>query len=109
MKPFFTPEQVAALESGAAGALLTLLFGGSMTPWRAVMVFSSGGFAAFYGAHPLSQWSGLNEGVLGFLLGMLGFWAMSFLVKSFQAAIDNPGAVWERLVRLLPWFKGEQK
>ena len=109
MKPFLTPDQVAALESGAAGALLTLLFGDDITPFRALLVFTSGGLAAFYGAHPLAQWSGLNEGVLGFMMGMLGFWLMSFIVKSAQAAIANPGAVWERIVRLLPWFKGEQK
>ncbi|HEY8947985.1 MAG TPA: hypothetical protein VIM56_03775 [Rhizomicrobium sp.] len=109
IKPFLTPDEVAALEAGSAGALLTLLFGGQITTWRAIMVFASGLAASFWGAHPLSQWLGFNEGLLGLLLGICGFWIMAFFVKSFQMAIDNPRAVWEQILKLLPWVKGGQK
>lgn len=97
-KPFISAEQVSILESGAAGALLSLLFQGKITPWKAVLIFSSGEICAFYITQPFAAATGLNQGACGLTIGLMAMFLISGAVNFGARFAEDP---WN-YIKMLP-------
>lgn len=95
-----SPEHVAILQSGAAGALLSLLFQGKVTWGKALIIFTSGEICAYYGTQPLCDLTGWNSGVIGLTLGFAAMFVCGGAVNVLRRFQDDP----LKFLRAIPFF-----
>lgn len=79
--PDYLPPEVVKVAPGIAGSLVSLLWLRDITWPRKLAMFVAGAMFARFAGQALTDWTHLDAGVGGFLLGLFG---MSVVAKLFD-------------------------
>lgn len=90
MSPDFDPSTLAKHAAGPAGAVTAMLFMRGMDWKHRIAMVIAGSIMAFYGAPLIHHWTGGNEGLSGWLVGLFGMALVAKIFDTWEALELGP-------------------